>query len=105
MKGAVKSAAYAAVRYLCNLSPYGLDKCVIGIFDRFLRAEGSKLFKAYARKELIKAVEGKNINKLKNNAAGRKLSFTNADGKKKTFDPFEFDKDTLSFTLPEATIE
>lgn len=67
--------------------------------------ENNKLFKAYARKELIKAVEGKNINELKNNAAGRKLSFTNADGKKKTFDPFEFDKETLSFTLPEATIE
>ena len=38
-------------------------------------------------------------------AAGRKLSLTDADGKKKTFGPFEFDNDTLSFNLPEATIE
>ena len=38
IEGRLILAAYAAVRYLCSLSPYGLDKCVVGYFDRFLRA-------------------------------------------------------------------
>ena len=35
-------AAYAAVKYICSLSPYGLDKSVIGNFDRFFMTGTSK---------------------------------------------------------------
>ena len=67
--------------------------------------ENEKLFKSRARKELIKAMDGKKIDELKNDAAKRQVEYKKADGRSNSCDPFKFEKDTLTFTLPEVTIE
>lgn len=67
--------------------------------------ENEKLFKSRARKELLKAMDGKKIDELKNDAAKRQVEYKKADGRSNSCDPFKFEKDTLTFTLPEVTIE